>query len=155
MKPARVADLAELAALVVEAEDQRADRALRLAGAPAHDDGVDRAHALDLDHADALARLVGRVGLLGDDALGLLQPMLGLGRGAHHRRQLDGLVDERLERGAALEVRQLEQHVVVAGEQVEGDERAGVFSASIATRDFAGWMRWPSRSNSWPPTRRG
>src|SRR3954452_5403809 len=26
---------------------------------------------------------------------------------------------------------------------------AGVFSASIATRDAAGWIRWPSSSNSW------
>ena len=29
---------------------------------------------------------------------------------------------------------------------------AGHFSASISTRDAAGWMRWPSRSNSWTPS---
>src|SRR5829696_9382046 len=50
-----VADDAELAGVVVEAEDQRADRPLLLAGAPADDDRVDRADALDLHHPDALA----------------------------------------------------------------------------------------------------
>ncbi len=29
---------------------------------------------------------------------------------------------------------------------------AGYFSASIVTRDSAGWMRWLSRSNSWTPS---
>ncbi len=30
--------------------------------------------------------------------------------------------------------------------------RVGVFSASIAIRDAAGWIRWPSASKSWPPS---
>ena len=49
-----VPDDAQPAGLVVEAEDQRADGALLLAGPVADDDGVDRAHPLDLDHPDAL-----------------------------------------------------------------------------------------------------
>src|SRR3954451_23553008 len=52
---ARVADLAQVAGVVVEAEDQGAHGVLGLAGARAHDDGVDGAHALDLDHPGALA----------------------------------------------------------------------------------------------------
>ena len=74
-----VADDAELAVFVGEGEDERADGALLLAGAPADDDRVDRADALDLGHADALAGLVGRVLALGDHALAVLEPGLGLG----------------------------------------------------------------------------
>ena len=118
-----VADLAQTAVLAVEAQDERPERALGLARAPAHDDRVDRPDALDLDHADPLARAVGGAGLLGDHALLLVQPALGLGGAADDRGQLEAL--ERLERGAALEVGQLEQHVVVAGEQVEGDQARG------------------------------
>ena len=32
-------------------------------------------------------------------------------------------------------------------------KRVGVCSASIATRDAAGWMRWPSASKSCRPSR--
>ena len=49
-----VADDVQLARLVVEAEDQRADRALLLAGPVPGHDRVDGAHALDLDHALSL-----------------------------------------------------------------------------------------------------
>ena len=70
-EPARVPDAVDLAVLVVQAEDERADRPLRLAGPPAEDDRVDRPDPLDLHHARALAGLVGRVALLGDDALGV------------------------------------------------------------------------------------
>src|SRR3954447_4959504 len=65
----RVAHLVE-PVVVVQAEDERADRALLLARPPAHDHGVDRPHALDLHHADALARAVARLLALGDHALG-------------------------------------------------------------------------------------
>ena len=63
---------------------------------------------------------VGRRGLLGDDALGLVQPVLGVGRGAYDVGQCDGSLDVRLERGAALVVGALEQDLVVEGQQVEG-----------------------------------
>src|SRR5215207_1769585 len=120
---AGVPDLAQASVLVVEPEDERAHGALGLARAPADHDCVDGAHALDLDHARALSGLVRRAGFLGDDPLGLAQPVLGLGRAVDDRRQLDRGVDERLERRAALEVGQPHEHLVVAGEQVEGVER--------------------------------
>src|SRR4051812_24283838 len=58
LEAGRVADDAELAVGVVQAEDQGADGALLFARAPAHDDRVDRADALDLGHADPLSGLV-------------------------------------------------------------------------------------------------
>ena len=111
-----------LPVVVVEAEDQRADGVLLLAGAPAHHDRVDRAHALDLRHALALARQVRRVLALGDHALGALQPRLRLVRVLGGGREVDGLLDQLPEPVAALGLRQLEQHLVVEREQVEGDE---------------------------------
>jgi hypothetical protein len=67
------------------------------------------------------ARRAGRArGVLGDDALGLVQPVLGIGGGAHDVGQLDGRLDVRLERGAALVVGALEQDLVVEGQEVEG-----------------------------------
>src|SRR5215210_8471011 len=68
LEAGRVADHAQVPLIVVEAEDQRAERALLLAGAPADDHGVDRPDALDLHHADALAGAVARVLALRDDA---------------------------------------------------------------------------------------
>ena len=108
---------------VVEPEDERADRALRLARAPAHDDGVDRAHALDLHHAHAARR--GGTGASGSLAItpsASCSHCSRLAGGADHRRQVDRAVDARLERRAALVVGQLQQHLVVARQQVEGDE---------------------------------
>jgi len=61
--------------------------------------------------------------LLGHHALGAVQPVLGLRGGGDHRRQLDRIGDERLQRGPALGVRALQQHLVVQREQVEGHER--------------------------------
>ncbi len=99
--------------------------------------GVDRAHALDLDHALALAGQVGRRALLGDRALGVLEPLLrprsalatvgisSTGR-AVKASPPPALADEQLlERGAALGEGQLEQRVVLAREQVEGDVHGG------------------------------
>ncbi len=72
----------------------------------------------------------------------------------HHRRELHGVpATSVLEGGAALEVGPVEQDLVVAGEQVEGDEASPACRRSAAaTREAAGWMRWPSRSNSVPPS---
>src|SRR5919204_3775680 len=53
-EPRGVPDRPEAIA-VVEAEDERADGALRLPRPPAEDDAVDRADPLHLDHPDALA----------------------------------------------------------------------------------------------------
>src|SRR4029079_11752906 len=73
-----VPDHAQEAPPVGEAEDERADRALLLARAPAAHDRVDRAHALDLHHPRPLAGAVGGGERLGDDSLGGVQPRLGL-----------------------------------------------------------------------------
>src|SRR5271167_2304514 len=54
-EPGAVTDHAQLRA-VIEGEYQRPDGARLLAGSPSGHDRVDRAHALDLDHALALAR---------------------------------------------------------------------------------------------------
>ena len=137
-----VPDLAQVAVLVVEAEDEGADGARLLARAPAAHDGVDRAHALDLDHALALVGAVGAVALLGDDALGAVQPRLGLRGVGHARGQVHGglvgevLGDEALQPGAALVLGQRQQDLVVEAEQVEGDEAARA-SARRASR--RGW----------------
>ena len=133
--------------LVVEAEHQRADRVLLLAGPPAGDDGVDRPQALDLDHRLALAAQVGRVELLRDHALAARQPGLGLGRVVDERRQLDraGVVEaaeQLLERRAALGRTGCSSAACVADrEQVEGAKAAPASArraSAPATRPGAG-----------------
>src|SRR5439155_11723437 len=99
---AGVPDLAQLAAGVVEPEDDRADGPLALARPPPDDDAVDRPDALDLDHARALSRAVGAVELLGDHALGLAQPRLGVVALAGARRQLNARGDAGLQARPAL-----------------------------------------------------
>ncbi len=118
-----MADAVQLAVLAVEAEDQRADGPLGLPRPPAHDDRVDRADPLDLHHADALAGPVRGRRLLGDDALRIVQPVLASAASDDGREIEGGWRARRLERGAALVVGQLEEHLVVAGEQVEREER--------------------------------
>src|SRR3954454_6996188 len=129
-----VADRPELA-LLVEAEDQRADRALVLAGPPAHDDAVDRPHPLYLHHALALAGPIDGTDLLRDHALPAQQEGLSARRGLVERRDLDrarGALlaarrggDQLLERGAALRERLAHQLAAVVGKQVEGSEERG------------------------------
>src|SRR5206468_1494216 len=92
-----VADRPRVVGTVVEAEDERADRPLLLAGPPAHNDRVDRAHALDLAHPDPLARAVARAGFLGYHALAAAQPRLGLGAVGRARREVDRLGHELLQ----------------------------------------------------------
>ncbi len=125
MKPDEWPDFAQPAAGLVEAEDDRTDGPRLLSRAPAHHDGVDRAHALDLDHARTFTGAVGRIPFLGDHALGLVQPALGVGSLADHRRELDGRRDQRLQRGAALPVGQVGEKLVALLEEVERDEHRG------------------------------
>ncbi len=68
------ADVVELAMIVVQAEQQRADFPALLGVAEAADDAVGGADALDLDHAGALAGCVLAVEALGDNAV---EPMGG------------------------------------------------------------------------------
>src|SRR4051812_17897912 len=117
-----VPDLAQVAIGVVERQRERAERALLLAGPPTAHDRVDRAHALDLHHPDALARPVGRVLALGHHAFGALQPRLRLGRILRGGREVDGLLDQLLEPVAALALGQLQQQLVADRQHVEGDE---------------------------------
>ena len=131
-----VADDPQLLA-VVGAEDQRADGALLLAGAPADDHQVGGPHPLDLDHALALAGPVGRVELLGDHALAALQPGLGLGGILGERRQLDAArvrcqePIRLLERGTALAQRDLQRAFPPTARMSNARKTAGVSSASI------------------------
>src|SRR5215211_31746 len=75
--------------VVVEAQDERAHRALLLAGSPADDDAIQRAQALHLHHALALAGPVGSCELLGDHALARVEERQCLVRVPDQRRQLD------------------------------------------------------------------
>src|SRR4051794_23141696 len=70
-EPRRVTDDVQVVVVVVEAEDQRPDRAWLLPEAERLHDHVRSAHALDLQHPDPLARAVLRARLLGDHALGV------------------------------------------------------------------------------------
>ena len=63
------ADMVELAGIVIEAQQQRADEAAVALVAEAADDAIGRAQALDLDHRP-LAGLIGIVEALGDHAVG-------------------------------------------------------------------------------------
>ena len=90
----RHADVLQAAAVVVEAEQQRADLVVAaLVPAEAGDDAVRGARVLDLDHG-ALARLVGGVDRLGHHAVeaGALEALEPLGRQrpvVRHRREVD------------------------------------------------------------------
>ena len=116
----RVADLARLAGLVVEPEDQRSDGALLLAGPPADHDAIDRADALDLHHPRPLARPVRTRELLGDDAFAAQEPRCGLLGRSRGGCDLDP--GELLQSRTPLRERQVEQLLVAVGQQIERDE---------------------------------
>ena len=96
-------------------------------GPVAADDAVERPAAAHLEHPEALAGDVRGGDLLGDHALGGVEPALGARRRRLLRRQRDRVAadvgEQALERGAALGERALEQDVVAIGEQVEGHDR--------------------------------
>ena len=112
------------------------------------DDGVDRPHALDLDHAVALARACrARRRCLA------IAPSAVWSHPSAASRSPSGVSSmpsaTMASSAAPLGERQLEQRLVAVGEQVERDEasRASPRPASC-TRDSAGWMRSWSVSNS-------
>src|SRR6476646_8620471 len=85
----------QMTGVVVQAEEQRADRALLTALVPAEagHDAVALALVLDLEH-DALVRLVGAVDRLGDDAvepraLEALEPVASDADVARRRREVE------------------------------------------------------------------
>src|SRR5215211_2705818 len=69
LESGRVADDVQAAVVVIQPQDQRADRPLLLAEAERRDDRVSRADPLDLHHPLALARLIRGVEDLRDHAL--------------------------------------------------------------------------------------
>src|SRR5690606_7065602 len=123
----RHADVLEDALLVVEAEQERADRiAARLVKAKARDDAIRRAHVLDLDHR-ALARLVVLVLALRDDAVEsrafeALEPTERRRAIARRRRDVERrlrVLEQRLEHVAALALRASHEVLAAEGEQIE------------------------------------
>ena len=113
----------QVAVVVVEPEDERADGALLLAEAEGHHHCVERADPLDLHHPDALAGPVGSVALLCDHALAHAgEPLAGLVDRGRRLGELDRLGDDGREPLAALVVGELEQALVVLCEQVERDQ---------------------------------
>ena len=126
----RHADVMQHAGIVVQAEQQRADGVgAVLVPAEAGDDAVGAARVLDLQHR-ALARLIDRRFELRDDAVEagafeLLQPALGLGPIACHRRQVQRRLraaEQPLEPRAPLGLRQRHRRLAAGAEQVERDE---------------------------------
>ena len=148
-----VADHLQLAVVVVQAQDQRAERALLLAGAPADHHRVDRAHALHLHHPGALARTVGGVELLGDHALRALEPRLGLRAVERARRQVERLA-RRASRAARAGARTAHRAAPRRPARAGRTRRTAPASPrpAVRTRDSAGWMRCWSASNSWRPS---
>ena len=153
LQPRGVPDPAQLAGVVVEPEDQRADRARLLAGAVPDDDGIDRPHPLDLHHPGALAGAVGRPDVLGHDALATAQPRLGfLGRGRQRRQPR--VRRERAPRARRAARRRASRATTRPRARAGRTRRtAPAFPrASMSIRDFAGWIRCWSASKSWPPS---
>ena len=142
---AGVPDLAQPPVGRVQAEDQRADRVLRLARAPAHDHGVDRAHALDLHHARALAR----AGRAPRSPWRSRPPRRAAS--ARRRRRCAPRAPARsrrrppARRGARRRSARAARRRRCASTS-KAMKRAGVSAARRSTRDLAGWMRWPSVS---------
>ena len=140
-------DMIQLAGIVVETEQQRADLAAAGLVAEAADHAVCRAQPLDLEHR-ALAGEVGAVAPLGDDAVQraarAVQPALGLlaVRGAGRELQAVGLprrLVEAFQCRAALDQRVLDQAVAGGVEQhVEQDEDRRRFDGELLDAAFGG-----------------
>ena len=155
--------MVERARVVEQPEQQRPDVRARpvLVPAEAGHDAIGGPLVLDLEHRP-LARLVRRIEPLRDDAIepGALEPFEPVGRGrpiARRGRQVDrrlGAAEDRLEAGPPLALRDVAQVLVAERQQVPGRRSSrATRSASISTRDAAGWMRSSSDSNWSAPSR--
>src|SRR5260221_11260499 len=134
------AGIAQFAAVVVVAEEQRAEALARAAGiAEADDDELLAIAAFDLEPAPAAARHIGRVALLGDDAFegvgaGVLEEfrtarILVIAIAQDAARDVAGLAgDEALQRRFAVDERHPEEVAVSDLEQAEAviDDRAAL-----------------------------
>ena len=145
VKPVPTRPAKRSAAVLLDADEQRADAIRALAGArhPAADDDVLAAHVLDLQPAlRAAAGLVRAVEPLRDDALeAVLEARREHGRavaddviGRAPRRALEPEVREQL---AALGVGQLEQRMPVEPQQVEDEVRDRHLLGEAAHRGLA------------------
>ena len=157
-------DVLELPVGVPQAEEQRADQRARpvLVPAEAGDHAVGGAGVLDLRHRP-LARLVRAVGALGDHAVeaGALEdvePVAGDRRIGGRRRQAHrfGRIGDDLARDVrgARRTGGRGGRPPPSARQSKATNEAGDCSASIRTRDAAGWMRSSSESKSSPPSGR-
>ena len=136
----------ELAVLVVEAEQQRADFGAVALVPEAADDTVGGAQAFHFQHR-ADARLVGAVSAFGDDAVGgtvsrRRKPALSLGKVGREGRQYHLsrtgiLLCEAFECATALGHRQVDQrHSVRRQQHVEHDEASGRGSGELSNAAF-------------------
>ena len=152
----------ELAVVVEQAEQQRADVRAGpvLVPAEAGDDAVRGALVLDLEHRP-LAWLVGRVEPLRDDPVetGALEPVEPVGgevplprRGREVDRRLDPR-ERRLQPRPPLVLGTSRRSSSPRASRSQPTKLAGVSSASIFTRDAAGWIRSRSASKSSSPSR--
>ena len=124
------ADVLQLAAVIVEAEEQRADRVLTcLVPAEASHDAVGGARVLDLDHR-ALTGLVRELGRLRDDAvqpraLELLEPFFRDVAVVRHEGEMERRTQPRkflFQQPPALALRRGHAVASPGGEEVEGDK---------------------------------
>src|SRR5690349_5482828 len=133
------ADMVELALLVVETKQQRADLPARLLVAEAADDAICRPDVLDLQHG-AFARAIGALEPLGDDAVEIaaggeepLPRLAGIGR---DRRQAEdaaaGAEIKPLEGAAPLRQGPFEQALAgLAHQAVEQDDPRRVLGGKL------------------------
>ena len=153
VKPRGVADPAQLAVLAVAARGsaRRASPRPCPGRQPSTTASIVRTRLI-LTMPTRSPGLYGGVGLLGDHALGGLQPALGLrGRATPtgaSSQPVESLAAARAARSAAARAARRRR----CSRTSKAMNRAGVFSASMSTRDLAGWMRWPSRSKSVSPS---
>jgi hypothetical protein len=145
----RESHVMEQAGLVVEAEQERAHRALAGRLPEATDHAVRGAPALDLLHASPGPRLVGQVAPLGDHAVegdaGILEPAPRHRQVRRHRRQLDPrpaaqmAPREGLEEAPALGERPSEEaRAVRPRQEVEDDEHGRPLGGETADAALRG-----------------
>ena len=158
------ADVVQQPAVVVEAEQQRADELPLRRVAEAADDAVGGAHRLIFCIPSRSPDWYGRSSRLAitpssppptraEPPLRRRHLRRGAARAARAAPTGTSARDERLERGAPLGERQLDERLALrVDEQVEHDAATpGLSCASFATRLSAGWMRSSSSSNESSP----
>src|SRR5262245_9528845 len=125
-------------AVVVEPQQQRSDHGFSFVVAEAADHAVGAAVVLDLLHAGALARLVGQIAALGDDAVetraDAFQPAFRIAELRRRRRQPDALgapaipAEKAFQRGTPfLERATSQQRAIGIDQEIENDQQGRGF----------------------------